>query len=62
MIFLFFAAGIAAAFFVGSLLLLRLGRYLGSRYRERGAADAVAGRLCCSVAIERVAARGLLRI
>lgn len=43
MIFLFFAAGIAAAFFAGSLLALRLGRYLGLRYRERGTADSVAG-------------------
>jgi hypothetical protein len=43
MIFIFFAAGVAAAFFVGSLLALRWGRYLGMRYRERAAADAGAG-------------------
>jgi hypothetical protein len=43
MIFLFFAAGIAAAFFVGSLLSLHLGRCLGLEYRERGAIDAAAG-------------------
>ena len=43
MIFLFFAAGVAAAFFAGSLLALHLGRCLGLRYRERGANDAAAG-------------------
>lgn len=43
MIFLFFAAGIAAAFFVGSLLALQLGRGLGLRYRKQGATDAMAG-------------------
>ena len=43
MIFLFFAAGVAAIFFVGSLLLLHLGRCLGLKYRERGSADAAAG-------------------
>jgi hypothetical protein len=43
MIFLFFSASIAAAFFVGSLLALRVGRYLGLRYRERGTADTAAG-------------------
>jgi hypothetical protein len=43
MIFLFFAAGVAAAFFVGSLLSLHLGRYLGLKYRAHGAIDAAAG-------------------
>ena len=43
MIFLFFAAGVAAVFFVGSLLLLHLGRSLGLKYRERGSIDAAAG-------------------
>lgn len=43
MVFLFFAAGIAAAFFAGSLLALHWGRRLGSRYRKDGAADAMAG-------------------
>jgi hypothetical protein len=31
MVFLLFAAGIAAAFFVGSLVALHLGRHLGLR-------------------------------
>lgn len=43
MIFLFFSAGIAAAFFVGSLLALHFGRLLGLRYRKQGAADVMAG-------------------
>lgn len=43
MIFLFFAVGVAVVFFVGSLLLLHLGRCLGLKYRERGLADAAAG-------------------
>src|ERR1700744_5212628 len=43
MIFLFFAAGIAAAFFVGSLLALHLGRHLGLQYRKRGQTDGMGG-------------------
>jgi hypothetical protein len=43
MIFLFFAAGVAAAFFVGSRLSLHLGRYLGLKYRAHGAIDAAVG-------------------
>jgi hypothetical protein len=43
MIFLFFAAGIAAAFFAGSLLALQLGRGLGLRYRKRGETDGTGG-------------------
>jgi hypothetical protein len=42
-IFLFFAAGVATAFFVGSLLSLHLGRYLGLKYREHAAINAAAG-------------------
>jgi|SRR5579871_4583952 len=43
MVFLFFAAGVAAAFFVGSLLALRLGRYLGLKYRKHEGIDVAAG-------------------
>lgn len=43
MVFLLFAAGVAAAFFVGSLLALHLGRQLGLRYRRRGAAEGMGG-------------------
>src|SRR6187431_2641882 len=44
MIFLFFAAGIAAIFFVASLLALHSGRALGLRYRKQeGASDSMAG-------------------
>src|SRR5215472_11619694 len=43
MIFMFFAAGIAALFFVGSLILLRLGQHLGSRHRKRNGADGTGG-------------------
>jgi hypothetical protein len=42
-VFLLFAVAIAAAFFVGSLSLLRLGQQLGSRHRKRNGADAAAG-------------------
>ena len=42
MIFLFFAASVAGIFFVASLLAQHLGRYLGLRYRKRGA-DVTAG-------------------
>jgi hypothetical protein len=43
MIFLFFAAGIAAMFFVASLLALHCGRTLGLRYRKHVGADSMAG-------------------
>ena len=43
MIFLLFAAGIAAAFFVGSLLALHVGRLLGLQYRRRGETDGIGG-------------------
>jgi len=43
MIFMFFAAGIAALFFVGSLILLRLGQHLGFRHRKRNGADGTGG-------------------
>src|SRR6266704_1866004 len=43
MIFMFFAAAIAAAFFVGALIALRLGLYLGLRHRKRNGADGNAG-------------------
>ena len=43
MIFLFFAAGIAAIFFVASLLALHCGRTLGLRYRKHEGADSMAG-------------------
>ena len=44
MVFLFFAAGVAAAFFVGSLLSLHLGRCLGLKERVRDAMQGAAGR------------------
>src|SRR5215469_15615815 len=37
MIFMFFAVGISAAFFVGSLIALRSGQHLGLRHRKQGA-------------------------
>jgi hypothetical protein len=43
MIFMFFTAGIAAAFFVGSLLALRYGQDLGLRHRKQGGANGLAG-------------------
>ena len=43
MIFMFFAVGIAAAFFVGSLIALRSGQYLGLRHRKRDGANGTAG-------------------
>jgi hypothetical protein len=36
MVFLFFAAGIAAIFFLASLIALHCGRALGLRYRTGG--------------------------
>jgi hypothetical protein len=43
MIFLFFAVGIAAAFFIGSLACLRIGQYLGLLHRTRAKIDNTAG-------------------
>ena len=43
MVFLFFAAGIAAIFFVASLIALHCGRTLGQRYRKHEGADSMAG-------------------
>src|ERR1700704_3771763 len=43
MIFMLFAVAIAAVFFVGSLILLRLGRHLGLRYRKRNGTEGTGG-------------------
>ena len=43
MTFQFFAAGIAAIFFVASLFALHCGRTLGLRYRKHEGADSMAG-------------------
>src|SRR5215813_7757910 len=43
MIFVFFSLGIAAIFFVGSLILLNYGRHLGSQYIRQGGASSMAG-------------------
>src|SRR5438045_8612638 len=43
MIFILFAVAIAALFFVGSLIALRLGRHLGLRHRKRNGTDGNAG-------------------
>src|ERR1700744_3826257 len=43
MVFLFFAAGIEAAFFFCTLLSLQLGRYLRLRYRKLEATEGMAG-------------------
>ena len=43
MSFMFLAAGIAATFFVGSLILLRSGQHLGLRHRKRRGAEGIAG-------------------
>lgn len=43
MIFMLFAVAIAAAFFVGSLISLRLGHHLGLRHRKRYGAEGNAG-------------------
>jgi hypothetical protein len=43
MIFMLFAAGIAAAFFVGSLISLYYGRRLGLRYRKHANGESTAG-------------------
>jgi len=43
MIFMLFAVAIAAVFFVGSLILLRLGQHLGLRYRKRNGTEGTGG-------------------
>ena len=43
MIFMLFAVGIAVVFFVGSLIALRLGQYLGLRHRKRRGAEGLGG-------------------
>ncbi|WGD56071.1 hypothetical protein QA641_20540 [Bradyrhizobium sp. CB1650] len=43
MIFMLFALAIAALFFVGSLILLRLGQHLGLRHRKQNGAEGNAG-------------------
>jgi hypothetical protein len=43
MIFMSFAVTIAAVFFVGSLILLRLGQHLGLRYRKRNRTEGTGG-------------------
>jgi hypothetical protein len=43
MIFMLFAIAIAALFFVGSLISLRLGRDLGLRYRKRNGTEGTGG-------------------
>jgi hypothetical protein len=43
MIFMFFAAGVAVVFFVGSLILLHHGRHLGLRYRMIKGTGSTAG-------------------
>ena len=43
MIFMFFSAGIAAIFFVGSLIALHGGRNLGLQYRKQEGADGMVG-------------------
>jgi hypothetical protein len=43
MIFMSFAVAIAAVFFVGSLILLRLGQHLGLRYRKRNGTEGTGG-------------------
>jgi hypothetical protein len=43
MIFMFFAAGLAVVFFIGSLLSLNIGRRLGLRYRKNTNGESTAG-------------------
>src|SRR5689334_6491165 len=43
MIFMFFAIGIAALFFIGSLISLNFGRRLGLRYRKHTNGESTAG-------------------
>ncbi|WP_375764539.1 hypothetical protein ACE10X_21250 [Bradyrhizobium sp. Pha-3] len=43
MIFMLFAAAIAALFFIGSLLLLHLGQQLGQRHRKRNGSEGIGG-------------------
>ena len=51
MIFMSFAVAIAAVFFVGSLILLRLGQYLGLRYRKRNGTEGTGGLATVEAAI-----------
>ena len=43
MVFMFFAVAIAAVFFIGSLLALRLGYDLGHLHRKRNGPEGSAG-------------------
>jgi hypothetical protein len=43
MIFMLFAVAIAALFFVGSLMALRLGQHLGLRHRKRSGGEGIGG-------------------
>src|ERR1700747_1478127 len=43
MIFMLFAVAIAALFFVGSLMALRLGQHLGLRHRKRTGSEGIGG-------------------
>ena len=43
MIFMLFAVAIAALFFVGSLIALRLGQHLGLRHRKRSGGEGIGG-------------------
>jgi hypothetical protein len=43
MIFMLFAVAISALFFVGSLILLRLGQHLGLRHRKRSGTEGIGG-------------------
>jgi len=43
MVFMFFALGIAAVFFIGSLILLNYGRRLGLQYRKHTNSESTAG-------------------
>ena len=43
MVFIFFAFGVAVAFFISSLILLNYGRRLGLKYLEEKGADSMAG-------------------
>ena len=43
MIFILFAVAIAALFFVGSLIALRLGQHLGLRHRKRSGGEGIGG-------------------
>src|SRR4029453_12132860 len=43
MIFMLFAVAIAFLFFVGSLILVRLGQHLGLRHRKRSGSEGIGG-------------------